>query len=131
MFRRIGIVVPLYSHVTKSTPTPSYHPKHPKSFDPPLRKNPTIPYPNSPSTSPQKPQQNKISPHYLPLPYLTPHSTQTLINSTQINKISPKTPYSYNIPIKIFPNPTSKNNPNKTLLKLRIISHTPKISTLI
>ena len=41
-FRRIGIVVPLYSHAIKSTPTPS---KYQKSFDPSLRTKLNYPLP--------------------------------------------------------------------------------------
>ena len=127
------LVVPLYSHATKSTPislklhqTPKNHSTHI------FGQNLTIPYPNSHLNSPQEPQQNNPSPHYLSTtPSNSPHSTQTLINPTQINKISPKTPYSYNTPVKNFPNPIPSTNPNKTLLKLRIIPHIPKISTLI
>ena len=67
-FRRTGIVVPHNSHVTKSTPTPSYHSNIPKSFDPPLRTKPNYPYPNSHLNN-----HNKIN--YLhtisPLPHLT------------------------------------------------------------
>ena len=131
MFHRTGIVVPHNSHATKSTPIP---PKIPQNHSTHLfGQNLTIPYPNSPSNSPSKPQQNTPSPHYLSTtPSNSPHSTQTLINPTQINKISPKIPYSYNTPVKIFPNyKNPSTNPNKTLLKFRIIPHIPKISTLI
>ena len=53
-FHRIGIVVLLYSHATKSTPIP---PKTPKItltlFDPPLRTKPNYPLPK---LTPQEPQ---------------------------------------------------------------------------
>ena len=67
-FRRTGIVVPLYSHATKSTPTPSYHSDTQKSFDPPLRTKSNY---SLPKLTHQKPQQNKLSPHHFSLPYLT------------------------------------------------------------
>ena len=104
MFRRICIVVPLYSHTTKSTPISQKHSTHL------FGQNLTIPYPNSLSKSPKN--HNKIN--YLHItPTQLPHPNQTLINSTQINKISPKTPHSYNTPAKIFPNQKKQNKPQQ------------------
>ena len=123
MFCRIGIVVPLYSHATKSTPIPKNH------STPLFGQNLTIPYPNSHLKPIQNSQQNTPSPHHLfPTSSNYPTSPQTLINLTQIKKISPKnTTTTQHSHIKIHPS----TNPNKTLLKLRIIPHIPKISTLI
>ena len=121
-FCRIGIVVPLYSHATKSTSILKII-RHTSSDKIQLftTQNPTQHYTKT---------HNKIN--YLHtisrLPHLTPYLTQTLINPTQINKISPKTPHPHNT---YTSNPIPNTNPNKTLLKLRIIPHTPKIITLI
>ena len=63
-FHRTGIVVPLYSHATKSNSIPKNHSTHI------FGQNLTIPYQNSPSTSPQESQQN--TPNPIPsLPYPT------------------------------------------------------------
>ena len=81
------LVIPHNSHATKSTPILKNHSTHI------FGQNLTIPYPNSHLNSPQEPQQNTPSPHYLSTtPSNSPHSTQTLINPTQINKISTKIP---------------------------------------
>ena len=71
-FRRIGIVVPLYSHATNFTPTPSYHPKsHPHHSTHIFGQNLTIPYLNSPKNHNKLTQFHTIS--HLPLPnYPTP-----------------------------------------------------------
>ena len=114
MFCRIGIVVPLYSHATKSTPitlptqTPKNHSTHL------FGQNLTIPYPNSPSKStPKTTTKQTNSTPFLHYPIKLPYPTQTLINPTQINKISPKTPHSHNIPIKIVPNHKKQNKPQQ------------------
>ena len=97
-----------------------------KSFDPYLRTKPNY---FLSKLLLQEPQQNTPFPHHLsPALPNYPYLTQTLINPTQINKISSKIPHPHNTPTS---NPTLSTNPNKTLLKLRIIQYTPKISTLI
>ena len=129
MFCRIGIVVPLYSHVIKSTPIP---PKTPKimltPFDPYLRTKPNYPLPKlTPRTTTKHPDSTPSLPYPTQLPYLT----QTLINPTQINKYHLKHHTNTTLPHQILFQVHPSTNPNKTLLKLRIIPHTPKISTLI
>ena len=61
------LVVPLYSHATKPTPTPLKSPQIiQKSFDPPLRTKPNYPLPKlTPPTSPKEPQQTNPIPHPL------------------------------------------------------------------
>ena len=124
------IVVPLYSHVTKSTPIPPQTPKITLTlFDPHLRTKPNY---SLPKLTPQTPQQNTPSPHYLS-PTLSNYPTlyKPLINPIQINKISPKIPHLHSTSTSNLIPSTSKHNLNKNLLKFRIIPHTPKISTLI
>ena len=98
-------MVPLYSHATKSTPIPKNHSTHL------FGQNLTIPYPNSHLNN-----HNKINYLHTISP-LTPSNypilPNPLINPTQINKIPPKTPYSYNTPIKIFPNSKKQNKPQQ------------------
>ena len=108
MFHRTGIVVPLYSHATKSTPIPQNHSTHL------FGQNLTIPYPNSLLKFTPKPTTKHPSPHHLS-PTLSnyPYLTQTPINPTQINKISPKTLHPHNIPVKIFPNHKKQNKPQQ------------------
>ena len=77
-FRRTGIVVPLYSHATKSTPILKNHSTHI------FGQNLTIPYPNShPKNHNKTPQSHTIS----PLPYLTtlPHSNPNKSNTNKQN----------------------------------------------
>ena len=110
-FHCIGIVVPLYSHTTKSTPIPSYHQKSRSLYSTHLfGQNLTIPYPNSHSISHQEPQQNKPIPHHLSSTLSNyPYLIQTLIISTQINKISHKIPHSHSTPTSNHIPSTSKN----------------------
>ena len=62
-FHRIGIVVPLYSHATKSTSIPKNHSTHL------FGQNLTIPYPNPHSKSTQKPTtKTPISTSQFPYP---------------------------------------------------------------
>ena len=68
-FHRTGIVVPLYSHATKSTPTPSHHPPNTQNHSTHLvGQNLTISLPKLTTQN-----HNKTPPlHTLsPLPYLT------------------------------------------------------------
>ena len=130
------LVVPHNSHATKSTSIPpKYTQNTPKSFDPSLRTKPNYPLSKLTFKLTQKPQQNTPSPHHLS-PTLSNYPTppKPLINPTQINKISPKTPHSNHTHTthlsKFFLTTRIKTNPNKTLLKLRIIPHILKISTL-
>ena len=120
-----------------STHTPQnplrYHLKHPKSrslYSTYLfGQNLTIPYLNShPKNHNKIPQFHTIS----PLPYLTtlPHSNLNKSNTNKQN--TTLKPHQHNTPIKNFPNHNNQTQTlNKTLLKLRITPHTPKISTLI
>ena len=77
-FRRTGIVVPLYSHATKSTSIPKNHSTHL------FGQNLTIPYPNSPSKSTPRTttKQTNSTPflHYpikLPYPNSNPNKSNT------------------------------------------------------
>ena len=97
------IVVPLYSHATKSTPTT------PKTIRPATSDKPNY---SLPKLLLKNPHQNKLSLRPLSLTlYLYPTSLKSLINPTQINKISPKTPHPHNTP-------TSNLTPSTTPTKL-------------
>ena len=105
-------------HTTHTPQNPLRHhlttPKPQKSFDPPLRTKPNY---SLPKLLPKN--HNKINYLYTfsyP-PYLTILPTQTLINPTQINKISPKTPHSHNtLASNLIPS-TSKHKPQQNSIQ--------------
>ena len=104
------------------------HPKYSKSFDPPLRTKPNY---SLPKLTTQNPQQNKLSPHTLSLT-LSNYPTHPNPNKFNTNKqnITQKHHTHTTHLSKFFLTTRNKTNPNKTLLKLRIIPHIPKINTL-